>query len=225
MLLKLENINKSFLNPNGNIKRDVLKDLNLELNKGEIISITGPSGSGKTTLLNLIALFDKTDSGKIIFNSENISDYSESQINNYRNKKIGFVFQQHNLLPQLSLLENILLPALISGENEAEYLKRAENLMSFLGVDKLRNQKPAELSGGECQRAAIIRALINNPEILLADEPTGALDEDNAAELMKLLHEINKEFKIAIILVTHDNFIAEKCDKIFNLKNGKLLNN
>lgn len=222
MLLKLESINKSFLNPNGNIKRDVLKDLNLELDKAEIISITGPSGSGKTTLLKLIALFDKADSGKVIFNSENISEYTDNQINNYRNKKIGFVFQQHNLLPQLSLLENILLPALISDESKEVYQERAEKLMKFLGVENLRNQKPSELSGGECQRAAIIRALINSPDLLLADEPTGALDEENAAELMKLMHQINKEFKIAIIIVTHDNFIAEKCDKIYNLKNGKL---
>jgi len=222
MLLKLENINKSFLNPNGNIKRDVLKDLNLELDKAEIISITGPSGSGKTTLLNLIALFDKADNGNIVFNSENISDYSENQINNYRNRKIGFVFQQHNLLPQLSLLENILLPALISDESKEVYQERAEKLMKFWGVDNLRNQKPSELSGGECQRAAIIRALINNPDLLLADEPTGALDEENAAELMNLIHKINKELDLAIILVTHDLFIAEKCDKIYNLKNGKL---
>lgn len=222
MLLQLNNISKSFSNADKTISRTVLEDLDFQLEAGETAAVVGPSGSGKTTLLNLIALLDKPDSGRVVFNGEHLSAYTKSQINTFRNQEIGFVFQQHHLLPQCTLWENILLPALVSEEKRDVYEARAEKLTDILGVSHLHDQKPGELSGGECQRAAVIRALINEPSLLLADEPTGSLDEKNARELMQLLADVNKKTGTALIVVTHADRIAQKMQKIYRLTNGKL---
>jgi len=222
MLLQLNNISKSFSNADKTISRTVLEDLDFQLKAGETAAVVGPSGSGKTTLLNLIALLDKPDSGRVVFNGEHLSAYTKSQINTFRNQEIGFVFQQHHLLPQCTLWENILLPALVSEEKRDVYEARAEKLTDILGVSHLHDQKPGELSGGECQRAAVIRALINEPSLLLADEPTGSLDEKNAHELMQLLADVNKKTGTALIVVTHADRIAQKMQKIYRLTNGKL---
>ena len=222
MLLQLNNISKSFSNADKTISRTVLEDLDFQLEAGETAAVVGPSGSGKTTLLNLIALLDKPDSGRVVFNGEHLSAYTKSQINTFRNQEIGFVFQQHHLLPQCTLWENILLPALVSEEKRDVYEARAEKLTDILGVSHLHDQKPGELSGGECQRAAVIRALINEPSLLLADEPTGSLDEKNAHELMQLLADVNKKTGTALIVVTHADRIAQKMQKIYRLTNGKL---
>jgi lipoprotein-releasing system ATP-binding protein len=222
MLLQLNNISKSFSNADKTISRTVLEDLDFQLEAGETAAVVGPSGSGKTTLLNLIALLDKPDSGRVVFNGEHLSAYTKSQINTFRNQEIGFVFQKHHLLPQCTLWENILLPALVSEEKRDVYEARAEKLTDILGVSHLHDQKPGELSGGECQRAAVIRALINEPSLLLADEPTGSLDEKNAHELMQLLADVNKKTGTALIVVTHADRIAQKMQKIYRLTNGKL---
>ena len=222
MLLQIDNIDKSFFLKDGRLARKVLSDLSMQVNEGESLAIVGPSGSGKTTLLNMIALLDKPDSGEIIFSGESLSGLSGKKLDEYRNQSIGIVFQLHHLMPQLSLLENVLLPTLALGNKNANKLTRAKELLQRVGVWEQRNQKPGELSGGECQRAAVVRALINQPGLLLADEPTGALDEDNAGKLSDLLLEIHKEQGTALIMVTHSAELAAKMDRRLILRNGKL---
>jgi lipoprotein-releasing system ATP-binding protein len=224
MIIQLKNISKKYTNSLGHVSRLVLNDLNLEVEKGEKIAIMGPSGSGKTSLLNLIASFDYPDEGEIIVKNQFLSKMKNEEILRYRNKSVGFIFQFHHLLPQCSLFENVLIPTLADKKNNRDsYVKKAESLLSFMGVWEQRNNKPSELSGGECQRAAVARALINNPEILLADEPTGSLDEKNANMLIDLLVEINKKEKISLVIATHSMEIASKMDKIYKIKDGKLI--
>ena len=219
MLLKLEKISKSFTKD-----RTILDQLDLEVNAGERIAIVGPSGSGKTTLLNLIGTLDRPDSGKMIFENQDLSAYSDQQLAQFRNEKIGFVFQMHHLLPQLTLLENILLPTLTDKKLQGKAtLERAQKLITRMGLAEVAHQKPSELSGGECQRTAVARALINRPGLILADEPTGALDQKSSGILADLLVELNKEEGVTLIVVTHSMNLAQKMDRIYQLENGKLV--
>lgn len=224
MLLKLQDITKGYGQAGTRTYRPVLKDLNLELAQGEKIAIVGPSGSGKTTLLNLIGALDLPESGKIFFEETDITEYSKSELAAFRNKKLGFIFQLHHLMPQLTLWENVLLPLLPQGNKiSKEQTDRAEHLVCKVGIWEQRNQKPAEMSGGECQRTAVVRALVNKPKLILADEPTGALDESNAFALSELLIQLSNDENIALITVTHSAELAAKMDKKYILKNGKLV--
>ena len=223
MLLKINQISKSYFSGNNPTGRVILDQLDLEVNRGERIAIVGPSGSGKTTLLNLIGTLDRPDSGKIIFDDQDISASSEQELSQFRNRKIGFVFQMHHLLPQLSLWENVLLPTLTDKNLQGkETLEHAQRLISRMGLAEVAYQKPSELSGGECQRTAVARALINRPELILADEPTGALDQKSAFNLTDLLIELNKEEGVTLVVVTHSMDVARKMDRIYKIENGKL---
>jgi ABC-type lipoprotein export system ATPase subunit len=201
-----------------------LKELDLEVGKGEKIAIVGPSGSGKTTLLNLIGALDQPEKGKILFDGKDITGYSKSELATFRNKHLGFIFQLHHLMPQLTLLENVLLPLLPQGKNiSKENIEWVEHLIQKVGIWEQREQKPSQLSGGECQRTAVVRALINKPQLLLADEPTGALDEENANALTELLVKLSEEEGVTLITVTHAAALANRMDKKYTLKNGVLV--
>lgn len=219
-MLNLQAITKTY--PSGHSERRVLDGLNLHLDPGETLAIVGPSGSGKTTLLNIIATLEKADSGKLFFDGTDLFSLPRTEQPGFRNRKIGMVFQLHHLLPQCTLWENVLIPTIPSGPPDNATLNRAEQLLKRTGIWEQRLQKPAELSGGECQRAAVVRALINQPPLLLADEPTGALDHDHANLLTDLLLDLNRELGTAIIVVTHSIELARKMGKIFRLDNGKL---
>jgi len=224
MLLKLENISKGYGNLQYGNYQPVLKDISLEVDEGESIAIIGPSGSGKTTLLNMIGTLDRPDAGKILYRNKDITGLSRKEIEKFRNKEIGFIFQMHYLLPQCTLFENVLLPTL-PDKNDRNSHERAEKLIRRVGLWEHKDKKPQLLSGGECQRTAVVRALINNPGLLLADEPTGALDHENAVQLTDLLLEINREDKLTLIMVTHSQEMAEKMKKIFRLRDGRLERN
>ncbi|MEI7422984.1 MAG: ABC transporter ATP-binding protein [Prolixibacteraceae bacterium] len=224
MILKLEKISRTYFNESGNRQRIILNNLDLQVNSGEKIAIVGPSGSGKTTLLNLIGTLDKADSGKIFVEGIDIAELNDKKLAEFRNKKIGFVFQLHHLLPQLTLTENILLPTLADKNHHSKEASiRAQRLINRLGLSAVAHQRPAELSGGECQRTAVARALINQPKLLLADEPTGALDHQSAFNLVDLLAEVNSEEGVALIVVTHSMEVAQKMDTIYSLEDGRLL--
>jgi lipoprotein-releasing system ATP-binding protein len=224
MLLQLQNIVKGYGQPGTHSYRPVLKELNLVLQQGEKVAIVGPSGSGKTTLLNLIGALDLPESGKVLFEGIDITRYSKTELAGFRNKKLGFIFQLHYLMPQLTLWENVLLPLL---PQQIKILKEqkewAEHLIKKVGVWDQCNQKPSEMSGGECQRTAVVRALINKPRLILADEPTGALDAENAAALSELLVHLSNEENVTLVTVTHSVELATKMDKKYILKNGKLV--
>ena len=226
MLLKLNNIRKSYPSGNPATPRIVLDGITLELDQGETIAILGPSGTGKSTLLNIIGTLDKPDSGNVQFDGSSLSDLSEKQQTRFRNREIGFIFQMHHLLPQYSVMENVLLPVIPVKEPgyQSASTERANHLIRDVGLWEQRNQRPNVLSGGECQRVAVIRALINNPRILLADEPTGSLDHDNALSIISLLLKLNVKFKTALIVVTHSGEIASRMGKIYELREGKLMN-
>lgn len=218
-ILKFENISKSFGN------QLILNNLTVEIEKGETIAIVGPSGSGKTTFLNIAGALDVADSGKVLFNNQDISSMNENERSEFRNKNIGFVFQQHYLLPQCTVYENILIPTL-TYSNKADKLaaaNRADVLLEKLGLTEHRLKLPGQLSGGECQRTAFARALINQPELILADEPTGSLDEESASKLSAELITLNKEMNTTLIVVTHSMQLAEQMNSIFKLSNHKLV--
>ncbi|RIH65030.1 ABC transporter ATP-binding protein [Mariniphaga sediminis] len=224
MLLQLQNIVKGYGEPNTHSYRPVLNGLNLEVSEGDKISIVGPSGSGKTTLLNLMGAMDTPGEGKVLFKGKDITSYSKQELAGFRNQHLGFIFQMHHLLPQLTLFENVLLPLLPQGKSISREQKEwAEYLIEKVGITGQRNQKPSQLSGGECQRTAVVRALVNKPELLLADEPTGALDEENANALTDLLLTLSAEEGVTLITVTHATALADCMDKKFQLKNGKLV--
>jgi len=224
MLLSLEKINKGFGNRDDATFRPVLNELSLEVDEGERIAILGPSGSGKTTLLNLVGGLDTPDEGIVRFRGEDITGYSGQQIDQFRNRQVGFVFQFHHLLPQCTLLENILIPTLVQSDrsSRAKSAERAGMLMKRVGIWDLRNKLPGILSGGECQRAAVVRAMINAPSILLADEPTGALDSENVEVMANLLLELNGEDGLTLMVVTHSRELARKMGRTLELRNGKL---
>ena len=213
-MIKAQNIKKSF----GNL--EVLKGINLEIPKGEIHSIVGASGAGKTTLLQILGTLSKPDSGDIFFDDKNISTFSEKEMSTFRNQEIGFVFQFHHLLPEFTALENVCIPAFIAKKSKAGAEKRALELLEYLGLTDRIEHKPSELSGGEKQRVAVARALVNNPSVVLADEPSGNLDSANRNELHELLFKLRDDFGQTFIIVTHDDNFADRSDKIIHIKDG-----
>jgi lipoprotein-releasing system ATP-binding protein len=225
MIVELQNICKSYKNQMSGSVRDVLKNIDLTVSKGDLISVVGPSGCGKSTLLNIIGTMDNPDSGNVNFQGRIINDLNSGELAVIRNKKIGFVFQQHHLLPQLSLMENVLLPLITEKDKKVKTIamNRAKELISWVGLADVVHQFPSQLSVGECQRAAVVRALINEPEIILADEPTGSLDEKSAMELVDLLISLNAENGQAVVMVTHASKLAEKMKKMYQLSNGSLI--
>ena len=204
-------------------KRQILKDLNLKVKKGEYISIIGKSGAGKSTLLNVISTLEKKYSGNVFYENKDIKDYNDFEISNLRNKKIGFIFQNFNLLEDFTVIENIMLPARLTKIDEIELKEKALGLINKFELDLTKNQYPNELSGGEKQRVAIARALINKPEIIFADEPTGNLDSKMSIEISNILSKLNQEGQ-TIVMVTHNEELAKSSNKIFELKDGMLLN-
>lgn len=225
MILELENIYKSYNNHSESSHREVLENISLKINKGDSISIVGPSGCGKSTLLNILGTLDKPTSGLLKIDNDDISILSDKKLAEIRNQKIGFIFQLHHLLPQLNLLENILLPTLIVKDRKLKESaqSRAMDLLKTVGLEDKISQYPGQLSGGECQRTAVVRALINQPDIILADEPTGSLDQESAEQIGDLLSRINKEQNVALVLVTHSMELAKKMNVIYKLNNGKLI--
>ena len=224
MLLSVKELYKTFKTEGIAEPRTVLDGVSLELKKGEAISILGPSGSGKSTLMNIIGALDKPDQGEVIFNGQSLGNMTEKELTSFRNRKIGFVFQMHHLLPQCTVLENILIPVVPVKDVDFKRsrIKVGEDLLKTVGLWELKDQKPGVLSGGECQRVALIRALINQPKLILADEPTGSLDEENASSMISLLLDLNKQFETSLIVVTHAQEIGGRMEKQFELRNGKL---
>ncbi|WP_300621711.1 ABC transporter ATP-binding protein [uncultured Fusobacterium sp.] len=221
-ILKLENVEKKY---SGGVEElHIINDLTFSVEEGEFISILGRSGSGKSTLLNIMGLLDKVDGGKISIDGQEVDRLSEEERDRLKNQMIGFVFQFHYLLPEFTALENVMLPALLNNfSKRAEVEKRAKELLDKVGLSARENHKPSQLSGGEKQRVAIARALINSPKILLADEPTGNLDEETSEMIFKILKDINKNEKQTIIVVTHSKDLAEISDKQLYLKKGILV--
>lgn len=216
-MIRVEKIFKSF----GDLQ--VLKGINLEVNKGEIVSIVGPSGAGKTTLLMIMGTLEKPDSGKIYIDNYELSRLSEKKLSNFRNNKIGFVFQFHQLLPEFTALENVMIPALIGKVNHQAAEKKAMDLLDMMGLKDRVEHKPAELSGGEKQRVAVARALINNPAVVFADEPSGSLDTDNKIELHKLFFELRDKLNQTFVIVTHDEHLASITDRKIHMIDGKIV--
>lgn len=201
----------------------VLKGINLEVEKGKIHSVVGASGAGKTTLLQILGTLSKPDSGNIIYDGRNINDFSDSELSQFRNRQIGFVFQFHHLLPEFTALENVCIPAFIARKPKADTEKRALELLGYLGLTGRKNHKPSELSGGERQRVAVARALMNSPAVVMADEPSGNLDSENRHELHELLFRLRDDFGQTFIIVTHDDNFAERSDQIFHIKDGVIV--
>lgn len=218
-MIKAINIHKSF----GNLQ--VLKGVDLSVEKGEIVSIIGKSGAGKTTLLQILGTLDKADSGDIQIHGKSIADMSEKELANFRNRHIGFIFQFHQLLPEFTALENVMIPCLIAGESQKEASAKATELLSRLGLQDRLEHKPAALSGGEKQRVAAARAMIMNPDIILADEPTGSLDEQNKRELADLLLRMQHDFGQTILIVTHDHDLAKISNRIIEISDGTIISN
>ena len=220
-LLKFDNISKSYGN------QCILKHFSLEIEKGESLAIVGPSGSGKTTFLNIAGALDVPDSGKILFNNLDISRMTDNERSAFRNKNVGFVFQMHYLLPQCTVFENVLIPTLTynNASDKINAVNRAKELLDRLGMMEHRDKLPGQLSEGECQRTAFVRALINQPELILADEPTGSLDEESAAILSSELIILNKELNTTLIVVTHSMKLAEQMNSVLYFKNHQLTPN
>jgi len=220
-MLKISNLSKSYLQ-----RGVVLDNLNLEIEESCSLAITGPSGSGKTTLLNIIGMLVKPDQGEVLFNGEDITKLDADRAAFYRNRKIGFIFQDHLLLPHLTIFENIMLPLLAlkeSSKNSKEASEYALALMKRTGILEIKNKFPVQVSGGEAQRATLVRALINKPDLLLADEPTGSLDTDNADLMAEILVELNKELGTTLIVVTHSENLASKMQKKMRIEKGVLV--
>lgn len=224
MLLELIDISKGYGARGSHAFRQVLEGLNWSVDIGGKVGIEGPSGSGKTTLLNIAGGLDQPDCGRVIFKNKIISTHTPDELARFRNRELGFIFQQHLLLPQFTLLENVLLPVLpLKKRVSAEDRNWAEHLLKKLGIWDIRNQRPGEMSGGENQRAAVVRALINKPGLVLADEPTGALDEKNATGLGELMVSVCDSEGITLVIVTHAKELAARMDRIFHLRDGKLI--
>jgi len=225
MQIQLKSITKHFEMPDTTNRREVLNGISLGIAGGDALAIVGPSGCGKSTLLNIIGTLDYPSTGLVEIDGHNVSQLGEKQLADFRNQNIGFVFQLHHLLPQLSLLENVLVPTIPLKDKVRRKAAsaRAMELLDSVGLADKLSQKPGQLSVGECQRTALVRALINKPDILLADEPTGSLDRDSAENLGELLVKINKEHNIAMVLVTHSEQLAGKMNKVYQLIDGKLV--
>jgi len=225
MRVTLENICKRYQHPGNSLWQDVLKDISLEIHSGDALAISGPSGSGKSTLLNIIGTLDRPTSGRIGFDGTLTDSLNDNELSEFRNRHIGFVFQQHYLLPQLSLLENMLLPVIPVKDKilRKSAPERATLLLKEVGLADKMHHLPGQLSGGECQRGAVVRALINEPGLILADVPTGSLDSASAEQIGELLSGINKKNKVTLILVTHSEKIASKMAQVYRLIEGRLL--
>ena len=225
MIIKLDKVSKHYKIPGQDNLREVLSEVTLNIKTGDSIAIIGPSGSGKSTLLNIIGTLDRPSSGSIFFDEKDLLSYDDNHLAEIRNDKIGFVFQMHHLLPQLTLLENVFVPVIPQKDKSKRKVAkdRAMELIEFVGLKDKIAQRPGQMSVGECQRTAVVRALINEPEILLADEPTGSLDQETAEQLGTLLLEINSKQNIATVVVTHSEKLANKMKMIYKITNGKLV--
>ncbi|MDD2913324.1 MAG: ABC transporter ATP-binding protein [Candidatus Pacebacteria bacterium] len=219
-LIRLENVWKIY--KPGKVEFVALKDANLEIKSGEFITIVGSSGSGKSTLLHIVGCLDLPSRGNVFLKGENISDFSQDKLAEIRGEKIGFVFQQFNLLMNLTAFENVTLPMLFNGFSEKERTERAKELLSSLGLEKKLHRKPNEMSGGEMQRVAIARALANDPDLILADEPTGNVDSKTGEKIMEILDHLNKREKKTIVVITHDPEIARHGEHIIRIKDGEI---
>ena len=216
-MIEIKGVTKSF----GSLQ--VLKGIDLRIEKGEIVSIVGPSGAGKTTLLQILGTLDKPDGGSVVVDGIETSTLSTNKLSEFRNTHLGFVFQFHQLLPEFTAIENIMIPAYIAGMKPKEARSRAEELLAFMGLSDRATHKPNELSGGEKQRVAVARALMNNPAVILADEPSGSLDSKNKEELHKLCFELRDKFGQTFVIVTHDETLATLTDRTIHLKDGRIV--
>ena len=216
-MIKVENVRKRF----GTL--EVLKGISLEIAKGEVVSIVGPSGAGKTTLLQILGTLDRADEGLVMVDGVDTSGLSPQKLSDFRNRHIGFVFQFHQLLPEFTALENVMMPAFIGGTSQKAARQRAEELLAFMGLADRASHKPNELSGGEKQRVAVARALMNHPAVILADEPSGSLDSQNKAELHKLFFDLRDQFGQTFVIVTHDEELARTTDRTIHLRDGIII--
>ena len=217
-MINAKNIHKSF----GEL--EVLKGVDLKIKKGEIVSIVGPSGAGKTTLLQILGTLDKPNKGDVLVNDVDFSKLGEKDLAVFRNQNIGFIFQFHQLLPEFTALENVMIPALIARKDSKQTTQKAKEILAFLQLSDRMEHKPNELSGGEKQRVAVARALINNPGLILADEPSGSLDSKNKEELHKLLFDLRDRFGLTIVIVTHDKELAALSDRVIEMRDGQIIN-
>lgn len=215
-MIQVRDISKSY----GNLQ--VLSDINLDIMKSEIVSIVGPSGAGKTTLLQIIGTLERPDSGKVLYDGEDVMSLKDARLAKFRNRNIGFVFQFHQLLPEFTVVENVAMPALIGGSSRAAAFSKAKELIEYLGLADRADHKPAQLSGGERQRAAVARALVNSPRVVLADEPSGSLDSHNRRELHKLFFDLRRDMGHTFVIVTHDESLAADTDRIIHMRDGHI---
>ena len=216
-MIEVQGITKSF----GALQ--VLKGIDLIIYKGEVVSVVGPSGAGKTTLLQIMGTLDKADSGSVIINGVEVGRLKEKELSAFRNRQIGFVFQFHQLLPEFTALENVMIPALIGGASSSEAMKKAKEILDFLGLLNRAGHKPAELSGGEKQRVAVARALINDPSVIFADEPSGSLDSRNKEELHRLFFDLRDRLGQTFVIVTHDEGLSKLTDRMISLVDGRVV--
>ena len=216
-MIEIQGITKSF----GELQ--VLKGINLIIYKGEVVSVVGPSGAGKTTLLQIMGTLDKADSGSVVINGIELGNLKEKELSTFRNKQIGFVFQFHQLLPEFTALENVMIPALIGGMSPDKAMKKAKETLDFLGLAERASHKPAELSGGEKQRVAVARALINDPAVIFADEPSGSLDSKNKEELHQLFFDLRDKLGQTFVIVTHDEDLAQLTDRTIHMVDGRIV--
>lgn len=216
-MIELKDIRKSF----GSLS--VLNGVSAVIERGEVVSIVGPSGAGKTTLLQITGTLDRPDGGSVVYDGVDVAGLSERRLAEFRNRRIGFVFQFHQLLPEFTALENVMIPALIGGRDKGEAARRAAELLEFLNLTGRAGHKPSELSGGEKQRVAVARALINKPDVVFADEPSGSLDTQNKEELHRLFFDLRREMGQTFVIVTHDESLAGMCDRVLKMRDGRIL--